>query len=112
MEMLNLKALEAMKAILTTHNEIMGEQSYANFGSFAADNGAAIVVTSIRENLTKSLALLNEFSTPIEDAISPTVVDAKVVSLYNEMVALQESYFTSLIAALSLTAQIIEADGD
>ncbi|CAA6800585.1 MAG: Unknown protein [uncultured Sulfurovum sp.] len=106
------KSLEAMKAILTAHNEIMGEQSYENFGSFAADNGALTVVSNIRTNITTALGILEEFSTPIEDAISPTAVDSKIETLYNEMVKLQENYFTSLIASLSLTAEIIEADGD
>jgi len=106
------KSLDAIRAILTAHNEIMGEQSYANFGSFAADNGALTVVTNIRKNINTALSLVDQFSTPLEENISPTSVDAKVGLLYNALVALQENYFTSLIASLSLTAEIIEADGD
>lgn len=106
------KSLNAMRAILTAHNEIMGEQSYENFGSFAADNGASTIVSNIRGNINTALSLVNEFSTPIEDKISPISVDSKVELLYNELVILQENYFSSLIASLSLTAEIIEADGD
>lgn len=106
------RSLEAIKAILTAHNEIMGEQTYTNFGSFASANGAGVVVQKIRVNISNALAIVEEFSTPIESTITPTNVDSKVKRLYDEIAKLQQTYFESLINALSLTAQIIEADGD
>jgi len=105
-------SLEAMRAILLTHQEIMGEQSYANFGSFASQNGAQTVVVAIRKQISDALALLNQFNTPIEEAINGTSVDAKIDTLYATTKELQQLYYESLIQALNLTAEIIEADGD
>jgi predicted lipoprotein len=106
------RSLEAIKAILVAHNEVMGEQSYENFGSFAIANGADTVVQKIRTNLINSLAIVEEFSTPIESVITTSSVDNKVKRLYDEVAKLQQTYFESLINALNLTAEIIEADGD
>jgi len=106
------KSLEAIKAILTAHNQIMGEQDYENFGSFATDNGASAIVITIRGNIDTSLAIVEEFLTPIESTVSTTEIDEKVQRLFDEVTKLQENYFSSLISSLSLTAQIIEADGD
>lgn len=105
-------SLEAIKAILLAHQDVMGERSYGNFGSFASEHGAAAVVTQIRGQLNAALATANAFGTPLESAITTSGSDAKVEKLYNEVKVLQELYFTSLIQALNLTAEIIEADGD
>ena len=106
------RSLEAMRAILLTHQEIMGEQSYANFGSFASQNGAQTVVIAIRKQISDALAIVNQFNTPIEEAINGNSVDTKIDTLYATTKELQRLYFESLIQALSLTAEIIEADGD
>lgn len=105
-------SLEAIKAILETHREIMGEHSHANFGSFASENGAEDVVSQIRVQIDKALALLAAFDTPLEEAITTTTVDPKMEQLYASVKELQRLYYESLIQALSLTAEIIEADGD
>ena len=105
-------SLEAMRAILLTHQEIMGEQSYANFGSFASQNGAQTVVIAIRKQIDDALGVLDQFNTPIEEVIIGTKVDAKIDTLYTATKELQRLYYESLIQALSLTAEIIEADGD
>ena len=105
-------SLAAIKTILTTHLEIMGTQSYANFGSFASDHGAALVVTQIEKQLNDALAVVNQFSTALEDSITTSSYDPKIDTLYDMVKNLQELYFTSLIQALDLTAEIIEADGD
>ena len=105
-------SLEGIKAIVKAHQDVMGERSYGNFGSFAAEHGAGTVVTQIRTQLNTILVTANAFNVPLEDAIGTAIEDAKVKKLYNEVKALQELYFTSLIQALNLTAEIIEADGD
>ena len=104
-------SLVAVKAILLTHQEIMGEQSYENFGSFAIENSAEEVVTNIRVQLKLALGLVAEFST-LEDAISTTAIDPKIQTLYDTIKELQRLYFESLIQALNLTEEIIESDGD
>lgn len=103
---------EAIKAILLTHQEIMGKQSYDNFGSFASENGAASIVTDIQNKLDEALKIVNSFNQPMEDLISTTSYDPQLNTLYATIKELQELYFTSLIQALDLTAEIIEADGD
>jgi predicted lipoprotein len=106
------KSLLAIEAILLVHQQIMGEQDFENFGSFASTNGADVVITKIRSNLKNALAIVAEFSTPIQDSITLSAVDNKVKRLYDEITDLQKNYFESLINALNLTADIIEADGD
>jgi predicted lipoprotein len=105
-------SLEAMKTILLTHQEIMGEQTYGNFGSFAVENGASTIVASIRNEIKTALALVNSFNAPIEDSITTKSYDSKVADLYTSIKSLQALYYESLIASLNLTAEIIEADGD
>jgi len=103
---------EAIRAILLTHQNIMGKQSYANFGSFASDNGAGSVVTDIQIKIDDALEIVNGFNKPLEDLITTTSYDPQLDNLYAIIKELQELYFTSLIQALDLTAEIIEADGD
>ena len=103
---------EAIRAILLTHQRIMGQQSYDNFGSFASENGAASVVTQIQTKLNDAISIVNGFEKPMEELITTTSYDARLGTLYNIVKELQELYFTSLIQALDLTAEIIEADGD
>lgn len=106
------QSLEAIKAILAAHNQIMGEESFINFGSFASSNGAEEIVNKIRANITNALAICDEFSNPLHASITDVDVDEKVERLYDEITDLQKNYFESLINALDLTADIIEADGD
>lgn len=103
---------QAIRAILLTHQNIMGKQSYANFGSFASDNGAGSVVTDIQIKINAALEIVNGFNKPLEDLITTTSYDPQLDNLYAIIKELQELYFTSLIQALDLTAEIIEADGD
>ncbi len=106
------KSLEAIQAILEAHQEIMGLQSFENFGSFAATKGADASVVKIRENIINALNIVNDFASPIQDFIAPANVDAKVKRLYDEITDLQKNYRESLISSLNLTADVIEADGD
>ena len=103
---------EAIRVILLTHQHIMGKQSYANFGTFSSENGAASVVLDIQKNLNDALNIVDSFEKPMEDLITTTSVDPRIQTLYSLLKELQELYFTSLIQALDLTAEIIEADGD
>lgn len=108
----SILSTEGIRAILETHQKIMGKQSYANFATFASDNGASSVVTDIQSRLDHALNIINSFSSPMEDLISTGGYDPKLDALYADIKSLQELYFTSLIQALDLTAEIIEADGD
>jgi|GEM_PF-937806 len=105
-------SLEMIKAVIETHEEVMGEQSYGNFGSFASSNGAKAIVTKIRNQINLIQATLDTFSTPLEGKITTTSVDPKVTEIYEMIRVLQSLYYDSLIQSLNLTAEIIEADGD
>lgn len=105
-------SLEAIKAILQTHDDVMGVQSYENFGSFASQNGASSIVNDIRSKINQALSFSEEIGI-IESAIKINApINANVQNLYDTLKELQELYFVSLIQALNLTAEIIEADGD
>lgn len=106
------KSLEAIRAILEAHKQIMGVQAFENLGSFASSNGGVTVVKNIQTNLDNALSIVNEFTKPIQEGITPLAVDAKIKRLYDEITDLQKNYFESLINALELTPDIIEADGD
>ncbi|PHS40732.1 MAG: hypothetical protein COB07_04275 [Sulfurovum sp.] len=103
---------EAIESILEAHQSVMGKQSYANFGTFASQNGAAVVVKKILEKLDEAESIVQSFGKPIEELITTTSVDPKINTLYTTIKVLQDLYFESLIQALDLTAEIIEADGD
>jgi hypothetical protein len=86
----------AIKAILEANEEIVGDQSYYNFASMAKESGAK------KETL--------EAQTLLKDAIKTLKDNPK--NLYEAVNKLHVSYFLSLIEQLSITAKILEADGD
>ena len=103
---------EAIKSILEAQNKIMGSQAYANFGTLAKSNGADAVVTKINGLLGEAMSIVNGLDKPIEEYVTTTGYDPKIKKLYDVLTELQGVYYESLIEALSLTAKIIEADGD
>ena len=70
------------------------------------------VVAQIRTEIANAQALLEAFDTPLEEAVTTSGTDPKIEQLYASVKELQRLYYESLIQALSLTAEIIEADGD
>lgn len=105
-------SLDGIKTILKTHQDVMGTRGYENFGTFASANGAQSVVISINNQINDALAIANSFPEPLENIIGTSGLDPRVENLYNSIRVLQSLYFESLIQALNLTAEIIEADGD
>lgn len=104
-------SIVSVKAILDAHNQIMGQQSFANLGSFATANGATAIVTEIREKIDNALVFANQINS-LEDELNAQEMSASVKKLYSEVKALEGIYHTSLINSLDLTARIIDADGD
>lgn len=86
----------AIVAILEANEEIIGEQKYYNFANMAKENGAKKETIEAQALLNKALKLAKNNSKDLYDAV-------------NE---LHVSYFLSLIEQLSITAKILEADGD
>ncbi|HIC78660.1 MAG TPA: hypothetical protein EYP02_05700 [Sulfurovum sp.] len=103
---------EAIKSILEAQSKIMGTQGYSNFGTLATSNGASDVVTKINGLIAEAMSIVNGFDKPIEEYVTTTGYDPKIKKLYDLLTELQSVYYESLIGALSLTAKIIEADGD
>lgn len=103
---------EAIKSILEAQSKIMGSQGYSNFGTLATSNGASDVVTKINGLIAEAMSIVNGFDKPIEEYVTTTGYDPKIKKLYDLLTELQSVYYESLIEALSLTAKIIEADGD
>ena len=93
----------AIKSILDAHEEIMGESKYFNFGKMAAQSGAKAEVEEVENAIHKSLAELKKLK---NDDFS----NAK--DLYESAKNLHNAYYLSLIEQLSVTAKILDADGD
>jgi predicted lipoprotein len=104
-------SLASAKAILEAHQQMMGEQSFENLGSFASENGANQIITDIRTNIENALGFVEKIDT-LETALASDPIEPNVKKLYDELKILQTNYFSSLIDSLDLTAQIIDADGD
>lgn len=98
-------SIDAIKAILETHKNIIGKQSFSNFGDMAINSGAKDEVAKIRKDLDKTIALAekiknNDFTTKEGKA------------LYKSLRKLHNGYYLSLISALKVTSKILDADGD
>lgn len=103
---------DSMRHILKLHQRVMSLQDYENFGTFATANGAGATVAEIEDELAAALAIVDSFEKPIEELITSTTVDPRIKDLQDIVERLGELYFTSLIQALDLTAEFVEADGD
>ncbi|WP_298753696.1 imelysin family protein [uncultured Arcobacter sp.] len=86
----------AIEAILEANKEIIGNQSYYNFANMAKKSGA-------KKETVQAQTLLN-------NAIESLKNNPK--DLYKAVNKLHVSYFLSLIEQLSITAKILDADGD
>ncbi|WP_428737083.1 imelysin family protein [Sulfurimonas sp.] len=99
----SLSSLEAIKAIIQTHQDVLNNGLYeiATLGSATSEADA------IQEQIEYLLTLCESFSQPIESDLD----DEKIAQLYNGAYVLQNDY-TALINALNFKQDIIEADGD
>jgi len=93
----------AIKSILDAHEEIMGESNYFNFGKMAAQSGAKAEVNEVKQAIKNTLDELKKLN---NDDFS----NAK--ELYEDAKKLHNAYYLSLIEQLSVTAKILDADGD
>lgn len=93
---LSNNTLASIQAILEANEEIIGDKNYYNFASMAKSSGAK-KETQEAQNLLKS-------------AIKASKENPK--ELYKAVNKLHVSYFLYLIEKLSITAKILDADGD
>jgi len=96
-------SLEAMGAIIAAHRDVMA----SGLGDIASARGAGSQAEAIVGHLDAFTALLESFDAPVE----ADATDARLSALYERADLLQNEY-SALIAALSYTQTIIEADGD
>lgn len=100
---LSQNSFNAIKAILTAHMEIMDKKTYFNFGEMASSSGAKDEVILVQNSLKKCL---DELSKLKNDNFSNSK------DLYESAKDLHNAYYLSLIEQLSVTAKILDADGD
>lgn len=86
----------AIEAILEVNEEIIGNQDYYNFANMAKNSGA-------KKETLEAQTLLNNAINTLKD--NPK-------DLYKAVNKLHVSYFLYLIEKLSITAKILDADGD
>ena len=100
---LSKNSFSAIKAILEAHNQVMAAQKYLDFGKMAASTGAKDEVALVQNSIKKSSEELDKLK-------NDDFTNAK--GLYNSAKDLHNAYYLSLIEQLSVTAKILDADGD
>jgi len=101
--LLSQNSFNAIKAILEAHKEVIGEQDYYNFASMAKEAGAKKQVKDAQDAIEKTFKEIDKLKT---DDFS------KGAELFKAAKAVHNAYFLSLIEELSVTAKILDADGD
>ncbi|AXH09103.1 imelysin [Malaciobacter halophilus] len=100
---LSKNSFSAIKAILDAHNEVIGEKEYKNFATMALNSGAKKQVMQVRKALQESYEELSKLKT---DDFS------NAQGLFEALSKFHNAYYLSLIEELSVTAKILDADGD
>ena len=100
---LSQNSFAAIDAILEAHRQIVEKHSYYDFAAFALDKGAAI---QLLEAIDKLKQMLEELKTLPKDDFT------KANNLFTLAKELHNAYYVSLIAQLSITGKILDADGD
>ena len=100
---LSKNSLNAIKAILKAHDEVIGDKPYENFATMAKNAGAKKAILEAQKALDKSLKELKNYK---NDDFS------KAKPLYEATRELHNAYYLSLIEDLAVTAKILDADGD
>jgi uncharacterized protein YsxB (DUF464 family) len=100
---LSQNSFSAIDAILEAHRQIVEKHSYYDFAAFALDKGAAI---QLLEAIDKLKQMQEELKSLPKDDFT------KANNLFVLAKELHNAYYVSLIAQLSITGKILDADGD
>lgn len=100
---LSQNSFAAIDAILEAHRQIVEKHSYYDFAAFALDKGAAI---QLLEAIDKLKQMQEELKSLPKDDFT------KANNLFTLAKELHNAYYVSLIAQLSITGKILDADGD
>ena len=98
-------SMNAIRAILATHKQMIDSDEFKDFGDVARKNNANAQINMAVRNLNNSIA----------NAYNMTDVDftnAKGKSLYASTSKLMHSYYISLMDRLGFVSKILDADGD
>lgn len=100
---LSKNSFDAIEAILEAHETIVGVQKFYNFANMANEAGAKKQVQEVQEAIKE---VQEELKALQKEEFS------KGANLYQKARVLHNAYFLSLIEELSVTAKILDADGD
>ena len=100
---LSQNSFAAIEGILEAHKEIVTKNKFYDFASYALDKGAAIQLLSVLDNINFMQEELKKL--PKDDF-------TKANDLFEYSKKLHNAYYTSLVEQLSITAKILDADGD
>lgn len=100
---LSKNSFEAIDAILHAHKEIMQTSTSNNFGQMASNSGAKTEVLEVEEAIKNTFEQLSKLK-------KDDFTNAK--DLYESAKKLHNAYYLSLVEQLSVTAKILDADGD
>ncbi|PIE45652.1 MAG: hypothetical protein CSA45_01995 [Gammaproteobacteria bacterium] len=101
-------SLTAALAIISAHEDVMGERPFENLGSVAQKQGAKQQVTAIRGIIADAKSQLNQLK---NDNVTD-FTDTRFKTLFKTLDKLNDAYYQSLVRALPVQAKILEADGD
>lgn len=101
---LSKSSFDAIRGILSIHDDVMGDKDYENFGKTSYPDAKDAVI-KIRKDIKKAQKILSQ----IKDE---NFADAKMQNLYDTLKDLYLSYALAMVDSLSITAKIVEADGD
>lgn len=100
---LSQNSFAAIDAILESHKQIVEKHKYYDFAAYSMDKGAAIELLAVIDKINEMQEELKKL--PVDDF-------TKATNLFNLAKELHNNYNISLIAKLSITGKILDADGD
>ena len=100
---LSKNSFNAIEAILEAHKQIVEKNKYYDFASYAMNKGASIQLLEVIEKIKETQDELKKL--PLDDFTNASTLFKSAKDLHN-------AYYTSLIGQLSVTAKILDADGD
>ena len=100
---LSKNSFAAIDAILEAHKEVLLKSKNYDFATYALDKGAAIELLEIVDDIN----LMQEELTKL-----PKDDFTKANNLFNISKNMHNAYYVTLVEKLSITAKILDADGD
>ena len=100
---LSKNSFAAIDAILEAHKEVLLKSKNYDFATYALEKGAAIELLGIVDNINLMQEKLRKL--PKDDF-------TKANNLFNSAKDIHNAYYVTLVEKLSITAKILDADGD